>query len=73
MYTLDGEILRIKNEIKQLKEEIDSLDTDNPDNRFKIPSKKSELRILYQKLDTLLEEKNNNTQVKRLIPNNPKK
>ena len=59
MYTIDGEILKIKKEIEELKAKMELLDINDPNNRFKYPNMKSELRILYDKLDKLLEEKNN--------------
>ena len=56
MYTVDGEILMLKREILRLREQLLSYDINDPNNRFKIPSTKDELRILETKIEKLKEE-----------------
>ena len=53
-------------QIKRKKEELDEIDPRLPDNRFKYANKKSELNVLYRKLeeltdgnDLIIEEKKN--------------
>ena len=56
MIYIKDEIFMLEKEIKKLENELNLMDPNNPDNRFKYPSKISELNILKRKLEKLKEE-----------------
>ncbi len=64
MYTVDGEILMLKRKILRLREQLLSYDINDPNNRFKIPSTKDELRILETKVEKLEKEQKKLTKKK---------
>jgi hypothetical protein len=68
MITRQDEIHMIKLSIKRAKEELELLDPNDENNRFKIPNKKSEIRILEAKLEQLLETEQIKTQEQNINP-----
>ena len=77
MYSINDEIMKVKTDIEEVTRRIESLDVNDPNNRFKIPSAKSELRILEAKLEGLQQlkeyQEKNSLVKKKTFPGNNKK